>query len=70
MPYFTELSIKGMYSKVTVTALRGLDGRGKFWTIWISYEEELSLKIKRKSSNFKVKTYWILLYLIKCQDYF
>lgn len=34
------------------------------------YEEELSLKIKRKSSNFKVKTYWILLYLIKCQDYF
>lgn len=34
------------------------------------FEEELSLKIKRKSSSFKVKTYWILLYLIKCQDYF
>lgn len=33
------------------------------------YEEELSLKIKRKSSSFKVKTFWILLYLIKCQDY-
>lgn len=28
----------------------------------VPYEEELSIKIKRKSSNFKVKTYWILLY--------
>lgn len=64
MPYFTELSIKGMYSKVTVTAVLS------FGLYEFPYEEELSLKIKRKSSNFKVKTYWILLYLIKCQDYF